>query len=127
MKNMDQHLEEKEKIKLLEECGRACARSHAQKEAVKFQGNLDGWLGTVKKWVGAENVRKDKNVVQVMYSKCFCPLVKDSPPLLSETYCNCSRGWLKEVFETVVGDPVEVNLEDSIMRGGKQCRFTVLL
>lgn len=127
MKNMDQHLDEEEKIKLLEECGRACARSHAQKEAAKFRGNLDGWLGTLKKWVGAQNIKKEKNAVTVTYSKCFCPLVKDSPPLLSGTYCNCSRGWLKEVFETVVEKPVEVKLEDSIMQGGQQCRFSVLL
>ncbi len=127
MKNMDQHLDEKEKIKLLEECGRACARIHAQKEASKFKGNLEGWLGTMKKWVGAENIRKEGDVVHVMYSKCFCPLVQDAPPLMSKTYCNCSRGWLKEVFETVVTESVEVKLEDSIMKGGKQCRFSVFL
>lgn len=127
MNNMDKNLKEEEKINLLEDCGRACARNHAQKEAAKFQGNLDGWLSTMRKWVGAKNVKREKNTVQIAYSKCFCPLVQDIPPLLSETYCNCSRGWLKEVFETVMGDPVEVQLEDSIMQGGNQCRFSILL
>ena len=127
MKNMDQHLGEKEKIKLLEECGRDCARIHAQKEAKKYQGQLEGWLGTMRKWVGAENIRKEGDVVHVMYSKCFCPLVQDAPPLMSNTYCNCSRGWLKEVFETVLEKSVKVKLEDSIMKGGKQCRFSVFL
>jgi predicted hydrocarbon binding protein len=127
MKNMDQHMDEKEKIKLLEECGRACARIHAQKEAMKFQGQLEGWLSTMKKWVGSENIRQEEDVVHVMYSKCYCPLVQDAPPLMSNTYCNCSRGWLKEVFDTVMENPVEVKLEDSIMKGGKQCRFSVFL
>lgn len=127
MENMDKHLDEKAKIKLLEECGRACAESHAKEEALKHKGNLEGWLGVLKKWVGAENIRKEKNVVQVMYSKCLCPLVQDHPSLMSKTYCNCSRGWLKEVFETVMEKPVEVKLEDSIMQGGKHCQFLVFL
>jgi len=127
MKNMEQHLDEKRRIDLLEDCGRACARRHAQKEALKLRGDLEGWMGTMKKWVGKDNVQREKNSVRVVYNKCFCPLVQDASPLMSETYCNCSRGWLKEVFETVMEKPVAVKLEDSIMRGGKQCRFTVSL
>jgi predicted hydrocarbon binding protein len=125
MENMDQQMGEEEKIRLLESCGRACATRHAQKEAMKSQGNLDAWLTTMKKWVGANNVKKEANTVRVIYSKCLCPLVQDGPPLMSNTYCNCSRGWLKEVFETVLEKPVEVKLEDSIMKGGQQCRFTI--
>jgi predicted hydrocarbon binding protein len=127
MENMDEQLDEGEKIKLLEECGRACAKSHAKEEALKHKGDLDGWLGLFKKWVGFDNVQMEAKAVRVIYSKCLCPLVRDNPPLMSKTYCNCSRGWLKEVFETVVEKPVEVMLEDSIMQGGKQCRFSVLI
>jgi len=127
MKSMDEHLDDEEKIKLLEDCGRACAGRHAKSEAAKHKGHLDKWLEALRKWVGAENVRKEGDVIRVVYGKCFCPLVQDSPPLLSDTFCNCSRGWLKEVFETVVDNPVDVKLEDSIMRGGKHCRFFVRL
>jgi hypothetical protein len=127
IKNMDSHLDEESKIKVLEECGRACAEKHAKKEALKSKGNLDGWLATMKKWVGANNVHKDANTVCLTYSKCFCPLVGTIDPLLSNTFCNCSRGWLKENFETVVGKSVKVNLEDSIMMGGQECQFTVQL
>ena len=125
MKNMDGHLEEEIKIKLMEECGRACAKRQAKKEALKFKGKLDEWLIQMKKWIGKENVQKGENYIRIIYSKCYCPLVQDSQPLLSNTYCNCSRGWLKENFETVVERPVEVKIEDSIMRGGKQCSFSI--
>jgi len=127
MDNMDEHLDEETKINLLEECGRACAERHAKAEALKHKGDLDGWLGVFKKWVGPENVQMEENAVQLTYSKCLCPLVQDRPPLMSTTYCNCSRGWLKEVFETVMEKPVKVKLEDSIMQGGKHCRFLVFL
>jgi predicted hydrocarbon binding protein len=127
MESMDEHLDDEEKISLLERCGRACAERHARAEALKHKGELDGWLGRFRKWVGSENVKKEGNTVQITYSKCLCPLVQDRSPLMSKTYCNCSRGWLKEVFETVVEKPVEVKLEDSIMQGGDQCRFTILI
>jgi predicted hydrocarbon binding protein len=127
MKIMDSHLDGETKIKLMEECGRACARRSTKKEALKFRGQLDGWLEKMKKWIGEENIQKIENSVRVVYSRCFCPLVQNSPPILSDTYCNCSRGWLKENFETVVGRSVKVKIEDSIMRGGKECRFSILL
>ncbi|MBN1225288.1 MAG: hypothetical protein JXB23_18715 [Candidatus Aminicenantes bacterium] len=127
MKSMDKHLDDEDKVKLLEDCGRACAQRHAKTEAAKHKGSLDAWLGALRKWVGAENVRLEGNSIQVTYSKCFCPLVQDSPPLMAENFCGCSRGWLKEVFETVVDRPVEVKMEDSIMSGGKQCRFSIIL
>jgi predicted hydrocarbon binding protein len=127
MKNMDIQLDEESKIKVLEECGRACAEKHAKKEALKFKGNLGGWLATMKKWVGENNVQKEGNTVRLIYSKCFCPLVGSIEPLLSDTFCNCSRGWLKENFETVVGKPVKVKMEESIMMGGQECRFSIQL
>jgi predicted hydrocarbon binding protein len=127
MEKMDEHLDEEVKINLLEECGRACAESHAKEEALKHRGDLDGWLGVFKKWVGSDNVRMEDNAVRLTYSKCLCSLVQDRPPLMSKTYCNCSRGWLKETFETVMEKPVGVELEDSIMQGGKNCRFIVFL
>lgn len=127
MENMDEHLDEETKINLLEECGRACAESHAKAEALKHKGNLEGWLGALKKWVGPANVQREEDAVRVIYSKCLCPLVQDRPPLMSKTYCNCSRGWLMETFETVLAKPVDVKMEDSIMQGGKHCRFLVFL
>ena len=127
MKNMDKHLDEQLKIKVLEECGRACAEKHAKKEAYQSKGDLDGWLATMKKWVGANNVHKEGNTVRLVYSKCLCPLVGSIEPLLSKTFCNCSRGWLMKSFKTVVGKPVKVKLEDSIMMGGQECRFSIRL
>jgi predicted hydrocarbon binding protein len=126
MENMDEHLDEEAKINLLEECGRTCAETHAKAEALKHAGDLEGWLGQFKKWVGSDNVQMEGNAVRITYNKCLCPLVQDRPPLMTATYCHCSRGWLKETFETVMEKPVDVKMEDSIMQGGKNCRFFVL-
>lgn len=125
MENMGEQMDETKKIKLLEACGRDCAGAHARQEAQKHVGNLDAWLGTLKKWVGEANVKREGNQIQVVYSKCFCPLVQDSAPFANGAYCNCSRGWLLEIFETVIQKPVQVEKEETILGGGKECRFKI--
>jgi predicted hydrocarbon binding protein len=46
---------------------------------------------------------------------------------LSGTYCNCSRGWAKALFEGALRRPVEVIKEQSIISGDKQCKFRIIL
>lgn len=126
MKNMDAHLKEKTKIKLLEGCGRSCAQNNVKQEALKYKGNLDDWLCRMKKWVGPRNIIQEENRIRIVYSKCYCPLVQDITPILSDSFCHCSRGWLLEIFETVMEKKVDVEKEETIMQGGEQCRFSVV-
>ncbi len=127
MQSIDAHLDEETKINLMESCGRACARESAIGAAEKCEGDLTKLLSTLEKWIGKGNVQRDGDVVRVIYPRCLCHLVAKGPPRLPDTYCYCSRGWLKEMFETVHGEPVEVELLESIKRGGEQCSFTVRL
>lgn len=125
MSNMDRQLDEGTRIRLMELSGRACARQGAVNTAKACKGDLDKFLAAMKKWVGGNNVRRDGNKIHLVYSKCLCPLVQSGTEKLSDTYCNCSREWVKEMYETVLGKPVDVQLTESIKRGGKACRFIV--
>lgn len=126
--SIDVHLDEETKIRLMESCGRACAREGPIRAAKACQGNLDNLLATLRKWGGGEEtVQRDGDVVHRLCTKCLCPLVQDGPARLPDTYCYCSRGWMKEMFETVVEKPVDVTLIESIKRGGQMCRFTIQL
>lgn len=123
MKNMDATLPEGERIRVMEQCGRDCARRGPVSLARQHQGDLDGLLSKLAGHLGPDNARRDGNKVFITYNKCFCPLVSAGPERLSETYCHCSRGWLKEMLETVSGKSVEVVLKESIKRGASSCRF----
>jgi predicted hydrocarbon binding protein len=125
MESMDAHLDEQTRTALMESCGRACARGGAINSARKCQGNVDRLVTTLEKWIGIGNARRDGDVVHVVYPKCLCHLVAKGPPVLPDTYCLCSRGWLKEMFEAVVGSPVDVELLDTVKRGADQCSFMV--
>jgi hypothetical protein len=125
---VDAYLDEETKIKLFESCGQACAHGGPIRIAEECQGNLDGWLATLRKWHGGEElVQREGDIIHVLCTECLCTLVKDGPARLPDTYCYCSLGWMKETFGTVVGKPVDVELVESIKRGGQECRFTIRL
>lgn len=127
MESMDAHLDEQTRTALMESCGRACARGGAINSARKCQGDVDKLVTTLEKWIGQGHARREGDVVHVVYPRCLCHLVAKGPPTLPDTYCLCSRGWLKEMFEAVVDHPVEVDLLESVKRGADQYRFTVTL
>jgi len=130
MENMDAQLDEETRVKLMESCGRACFRtSHGEAGATKPQpGDLEKVLAWLKQFAGEDGVRKEGNAIYFSYGssgRCFCPLVEDGPPTLSATYCQCSGGYVKDMFARAVGKPVKLELTESIKRGGKACRFAV--
>jgi predicted hydrocarbon binding protein len=126
MENLDAQLDPQARTRLMETCGRACARRGALASLAKpASGSIDKLLSALGKHIGKENATRDGNVVHLRYPKCYCPLVAAGPPRLSNTFCNCSRGWVLEVFEAVTGKPVAVELTHSIKRGDPDCRFVV--
>ena len=126
--SLDTQLDEKTKEKILENCGRNCIPSSFIEKAKALKKNAkdtDDFLDKLgKKW---KHLQRNGNNVYVVYEKCYCPLVKDYPEKLSPTFCNCSKGWIKELFESVLEKPITVELEKSIKQGDKICKFNVHL
>jgi hypothetical protein len=92
------------------------------------QGNLEQWLTILARWHGGEEyVRRDGDTVEVLCAECLCALVNEGPARLSDTYCTCSLGWMKETFEMAAGIPVDVTLVESVKRGDQRCRFMIQL
>lgn len=128
MDNLDTELDEKTRTKILESCGRTCIPRSLIKKAQACKNdakNIDEFLDELsKRW---SHLKRDNDKIYVVYEKCYCPLVKTYSGKLSPTFCNCSRGWIKELFESALERPVIVELEKSIKQGGDACRFRVTL
>ncbi len=67
------------------------------------------------------------DVVISFYDRCYCPLVKGYVGKVSPSFCNCSVGWIRELFETALKKPVKVEKIGTIKQGNKQCRFRVVI
>jgi hypothetical protein len=57
--------------------------------------------------------------------RCLCPLMRQLPA--SETaavsYCQCSRAFTQRYWETVLEQPVQVEMPQSALMGDKECKF----
>ncbi len=138
---LDQALDEGARKKLMMTNGKACFTDYAGPR--KEQPGADA-VEKFKAWVAKEGKAHgysiDGNVVSFEYvgsaetgqaapeSVCLCPMGEaQKPGKFSRTFCYCSVGYVKEMHERRLGRPVEVELLDAVLWGGKRCRFRFTL
>ncbi|UCE18487.1 MAG: hypothetical protein JSV84_16805 [Gemmatimonadota bacterium] len=137
---LDNTLDEETRKKVMMTNGKICYQewiksTGQQTEVVPYEK----WVA----WVG-ENVKDgsfqiEGNVIYYQYmgsaetgqaapeNVCLCPMVESKPAGLSKTYCLCSVGYVKEMFEQMFGKPVDVQLVASVLYGGSRCKFKIAL
>ncbi len=144
MDNMDSLLDLETRRRLMQANGRACylrafgVASDEKPTAEYAQGFIDSIKkdGNEVKEEGGKTIvifnwgRKHQNpqglILQDGY--CMCPIVESGPPRLSPTFCQCSAGYVKEIFARYTGRTVEkVEVLDSLKMGGRDCVFRVEL
>jgi predicted ArsR family transcriptional regulator len=129
MDGLDNNVDKETLIKILEQCGRQCqSQSFIKKAKAIYEKskNTDDFLNKLAQVY--KHMHREGNKVYIVYPKCYCSQVNKIPKgKLSGTYCNCSRGWAKALFEGAAGKPVEVNMKKSIINGDDQCKFEVIL
>jgi hypothetical protein len=112
--------------KILESVGRACAKENSE-SYLKFKDDPDGYLEEMKKsWIEKVEFDKSAKTIRINGKKqefCFCPFIDKS--ITPKEFCDCSIGYMKESYEAILGNPVEIKLEESILRGGGRCVFFI--
>lgn len=86
-----------------------------RRDVLKVEGNVIYYQYTSSAETGA-NVRE---------GICLCPMAESKPDGLSPTYCHCSVGYVREMFRLRFNRNVEVELLDSVLKGGKRCQFKI--
>ncbi|MCP4547463.1 MAG: GyrI-like domain-containing protein [bacterium] len=75
-------------------------------------------------WLSAE----DENARGASY--CHCPMIKEAIRTglrISDTYCHCGGGFYGRLWEGILGQPVEVEVIESILKGDDRCTFGIHL
>jgi len=126
---LNEHVDEKTRATILEQCGRQCqSQSFIKKARGIYQKSksIDEFLEKLEQ--AYKHLHREGDKVYIVYPRCYCSQVNEIPKgKLSATYCNCSRGWAKALFEGALGRTVEVIMEKSIINGDNQCKFRILL
>jgi hypothetical protein len=78
-----------------------------------------------------EQYLKEKEPRMKRFYACHCQLartaVRDGKPNISSTFCYCSAGYEKIRFDVIFGEPVEIKLLESVLKGDPQCRFAITI
>jgi len=130
METIDSELDEKTKVKIMAGCGRGCFRRFSFKQDLAKQGE-----GSLEKLIDAYKknfeIWKDGDLVHIRYGEvskiCYCPAARYRPPRPNDIHCNCTRATHQTIFETALGRPFQVDILETLRRGGKTCHFVVHL
>jgi hypothetical protein len=63
-------------------------------------------------------------------ARCFCPLVRaalQADRELSATFCNCSAGYTAQFWEAILGQPLRIEVVESVLKGDEVCKFAIHL
>jgi len=116
-------LDEPTRKRVLETLGRECAREFGRLTE-RFKGKPREFLDEARRqWM--ETAEYDEKVGHIRVvdraSHCTCAFVR--PGVTPPDFCQCSAAWQKEAYSTVLGKPVDAEIEASILRGGEHCIF----
>lgn len=135
---LDNNLDENTRKKIMMANGKACLLAWYKEIGRQVKPvTLEQFTNWIKNKVKDGSYQCEGNVIYFQYMSaaetglpsdegaCLCTLVETKPEGLSGTYCHCSVGYVKEMHEQYLGRPVEVELIESVLRGGKRCRFKI--
>lgn len=98
----------------------------------RFAGKLPEFLNFMRSqwgWIIDCDVTTGIIMMNENKSECVCPLVQKNrdPQQDLGMLCYYAEGFTEKMFAAVVGAPVRAEVTDSILRGGKSCRYRVEL
>ena len=137
---LDRTLDETSRRNLMLANGKTCLREWIQESKQEIKPvSFEQWAEKVAKDPKREGLKVEGNVISFQFDSsvetgqesaegiCLCPLVESKPAGMSPTYCLCSVGYVQEMHELRFGRKAEVELLDSVLMGGKWCRFKITL
>lgn len=125
MARLVQALDPATRSKVLETMGRECAKEFSHL-IDKFRGKPNEFLAEVQRqWVESATYDAQKGTLRIVdkATACTCAFVKAG--VTPGEFCECTLGWQKEVYSGIFGEPVDAELESSILRGGQRCIFSI--
>jgi len=120
-------MDEKALTEILHDLGNYCSSTDSRLQT--YRGDFDGYRKHIKQTASGDDVTYDRKqgiitMTSAERTDCFCPLISvqnQTPKIV----CNCSLGWQQQTWETVLGKKVQVELKESVLRGGKRCVFQI--
>lgn len=123
-KLLEPHLDDKQRLEIIEQLGRNCAKSLGWGE--KYKGNPEAFFKHMEQSQGEKfEYDKTNGIIKITTPErdCVCGMVNSK--ITPAYFCQCSIGWQKQMYETILDRAIDVELKESVLRGSKRCVFEV--
>jgi hypothetical protein len=116
---------------ILVSCGMMCCGVTSRRRVAQLKSESTSIKDLLEKMnkrhLGGGRLKlKDAHTITGGYDQCYCGMVsRTRTPFPDLTYCQCSTGWYRQLFETALGRPVKVRILKSILCGAKTCEFVI--
>jgi hypothetical protein len=123
MDALDQAVDIPTRQTIMETCGRRCIGTSILDKArqlAKTARDMDDMLAQLNQaHLGGGHLRREGAMIHALYDHCYCGSVNKSTEPFSPTYCYCSCGWYRQLFETLLERPSRLNCLAPLSRGRK--------
>ena len=110
---------------VLETMGRECAKEFGHL-IDRFRGKPAEFLEEARRqWMESATYDAASGTVRVVDRSPTCTCAFVQAGITPGEFCECTLGWQKEAYTAILGEPVDVELESSVLRGGQRCAFSV--
>lgn len=108
-----------------------CRCDHGMAERMQWVGRLYRECGDIETFAAREQAREAglsvrDGVLHLQFPFCPCPMLEGVERLASKTWCQCTCGYSRDLFEHVLGCKVEVELLKSVKLGDDVCLMSIV-
>jgi hypothetical protein len=140
---LDSLVDKKTGFQIMEHCGYNCflvnngVIKKAKARLKKYKSINEFIEAEIKNPSRGTRLEINGNVLYQFYTpqsfttpmRCYCSLLRGLPvdEKVSQTYCHCSKGFVKKYWENLFERPVKVDLIESVVSGALECKFAIHL
>lgn len=127
MKRLENHFDRStiKQIRMNCQCGYGMdEKLELVKELIVSSSNLEEFANQEK--AKAAGLSYENGELYLQFSFCPCPMLADVDKLDTDTWCQCTTGYSKVLFEKAFGCEVVVELLQSIKMGDTICRMKII-
>lgn len=107
-------------------CGPEMGKINNLKKVYQSSADLDDFAAKSNKLNQGFIIQHEDNALFLVYPQCYCSCVKRINRPISKSWCYCTLGYTKKMFEHILDRVVDVELIESVKTGGKICRIKVI-
>lgn len=106
-------------------CGPALGKGKKIKEIYEKETDLFLFVEKANKLNQGFSIKYDGTFFYLIYPQCYCSCVKRIDKELPKTWCYCTLGYTKKMFEFVFDKDVQVELINSVKLGDNICKIKI--